>query len=56
MIKLIYEGYNGYDIIELFYDKSNCNYILIINGKKKIIKNISENNVKLLMKESEEDI
>lgn len=54
MIKLVYEGYNGYDIIELFYDTNECNYILIINGKKKIIKNVSENNVKLLMKEREE--
>ena len=53
MIKSVFEGYNGYDIIELFYDKSNCNYVLIINGKMTIIRNISENNVKLMMKESD---
>lgn len=44
MIKLLYEDFNDYDIIELFYDKSNCNYILVVNNEKTIIKNVSDNN------------
>ena len=38
MIKQIFSKYNNYDMIELYYNTNNKDYILIINGKKKIIK------------------
>ena len=40
MIKLIIEKFNNNDLIELFYDSINKNYILIINNKKTIIKGL----------------
>lgn len=40
MIKLILEKFNNNDLIELFYDSINKNYILIINNKKTIIKRL----------------
>lgn len=38
-IKTIIQTWCNGDLIELFYDIDNKTYILIINGKKKIIKN-----------------
>ena len=40
MIKIIHEGFNFYDVVELFYDTERKNYILIINNKKHIIKEV----------------
>lgn len=40
MIKIIYEGYNYGDLIELYYDTKSKNYIFIINGDKKVFKNL----------------
>ena len=39
MIKLLYHEINYGDMVELFYDTNNKNYILIINNKKIIINN-----------------
>ena len=44
MIKILKDSfYNKNDIITLYYDTIYKNYILIINNKKKIIKNVSKN-------------
>ena len=40
MIKIIHEGFNYGDLIELYYDTELKNYIFIINGDKKIFKNL----------------
>ena len=40
MIKIIYEGYNYGDLIELYYDTKTKKYIFIINGDKKVFKNL----------------
>lgn len=39
MIKLLYHEINYGDMVELFYDTNNKNYILIINNKKIILDN-----------------
>ena len=39
MIKLLYHEINYGDMVELFYDTNNKNYILIINNKKIILYN-----------------
>lgn len=39
MIKLLYQEINYGDMVELFYDTNNKNYILIINNKKIILDN-----------------
>lgn len=38
-MKLLFENFNNSDLIELFYDKENKKYILIINNKKIILDN-----------------
>lgn len=38
-MKLLFEKFNNSDLIELFYDKENKKYILIINNKKIILDN-----------------
>lgn len=38
MIKILYSEINYGDMTELWYDTKRNNYILIINGKKHIIK------------------
>lgn len=44
MIKILKNSfYNNKDLISLYYDTILKNYIIIINGKKKIIKNVSKN-------------
>ena len=42
MIKLLYHEINYGDMVELFYDTNNKNYILIINNKKLILDNKGE--------------
>lgn len=42
MIKLLYQEINNGDMVELFYDTNNKNYILIINNKKIILDNKGE--------------
>lgn len=42
MIKLLYHEINNGDMVELFYDTNNKNYILIINNKKIILDNKGE--------------
>lgn len=37
MIKVLYQEINYGDMVELFYDTNNKNYILIINNKKTIV-------------------
>lgn len=37
MVKIIYQGTNNKDIVELFYDTERKKYILIINNIKRII-------------------
>lgn len=37
MIKILYQEINYGDMVELFYDTNNKNYILIINNKKTIL-------------------
>lgn len=39
MIKILYQEINYNDMVELFYDKSKQNYILIINNNKIILNN-----------------
>ena len=40
MIKILHNGYNLYDNVELFYDTERKNYIFILNNKKHIIKGV----------------
>lgn len=42
MIKILYQEINYGDMVELFYDKDNKNYILIINNKRIILNNRGE--------------
>ena len=37
MIKLLHQEINYGDMVELFYDTNQKNYILIINNKKTIV-------------------
>lgn len=42
MIKVLYQEINYGDMVELFYDKDNKTYILIINNEKIILNNRGE--------------
>ena len=42
MIKILYQEINYGDMVQLFYDMNNKNYILIINNKKLILDNKGE--------------